>query len=793
MTASSKFFGAASAIAMQVALAASGSATVSLIAFDAAEAAVVSRIEVRGNRRVDAATIRDNVGIQPGKAFSNTDIDAAIKRLFAMGLFSDVQIKQSGSALVVTVSEYSVVNNVLFQGNKKIKDPQLAAAAQLKAREPFDPVKMEADKQAILDAYRRVGRNDATVNARTIDLGEGRVNVVYEINEGGRTKIEAINFVGNEAFGGRRLRDVIATKRTNPLSWLTRGDVYDEDKLRADEEALRRFYYNRGYADFRIVSSNAVLDPATNEYTITITVDEGQKYTFGDVQVESTIPGLDAQALQADVKTQPGATYSAKNIETSVIDITEQVAGKGYPFAKVEPRGDRNFENHTISVVYSVEEGVRAYVERIEIRGNEKTRDYVIRREFDLSEGDAFNQVMIQRAKRRLDALDFFQTVNVSTVPGSAPDQVVLVVDVVEKPTGEFSVGGGYTTGGETPGASVEASITERNFLGRGQYVRIGAGGGQDDARNYSFSFTEPYFLGQRISAGFDVFRKSYSLKDKYDVEQTGGTIRFGLPITDNFSAGVAYNYVQEKYDIDGNMLDEYGNPDPDLIAPAIIEAAEESPWIKSSISYSLTYNSIDDVKNPHDGIFARFTQEYAGVGGDANYLKSTVKGSYYKTISEEADIVGLLSAGGGYIHAFDKDGARIFDMFKNSSDIIRGFKYNGIGAYQRSGDQERYYLGGTTYVNATAEVQFPMPVVPESLGIRGAVFADAATLYGTEVEGTAAYPVEGDESKLRASAGVSLMWASPFGPLRFDYAWPIMKEETDKVQNFNFGISSKF
>ncbi|MBB2970701.1 outer membrane protein assembly factor BamA [Mesorhizobium sp. RMAD-H1] len=794
MTASSKFFGAASAIAMSVALAASGTVAVSLVTVGAAEAAVVSRIEVRGNKRVDATTIRDNIGIQPGKSFSNADIDEAVKRLFAMGLFSDVQVNQSGSTLVVQVSEYSVVNQVLFQGNKKIKDPDLARAVQLKPREPFDPVKLESDKQAIQEAYRRIGRSDAVVNARTIDLGEGRVNVVFEINEGGRTKISSINFVGNQAFGDRRLRDVISTKRTNPLSWLTRGDIYDEDKLRADEEALRRFYYNRGYADFQVVSSNAVLDEATNEYTITITIDEGQKYTFGDIQIESTVPGIDTQSLRSELKTQPGAVYSAKNIETSVIDITEKVAAAGYPFAKVEPRGDRDFQNHTISVVYSIEEGVRAYVERIEIRGNEKTRDYVIRREFDVSEGDAFNQVMIQRAKRRLDALDFFQTVNISTVPGSQPDQVILVVDVVEKPTGEFSIGGGYSTGGETPGATVEASITERNFLGRGQYVRIGAGGGQDDSRNYSFSFTEPYFLGQRISAGFDIFRKTYSLKDRYDVEQTGGTIRFGLPITDNFSAGIAYNYVQEKYDLDGDMIDPVtGEGDPNLIAPAIIEAAEESPWIKSSISYSLTYNSIDDVKNPHDGIFARFAQEYAGVGGDANYLKSTFKASYYKTLSEEADIVGLLGVGAGYIHTFDEDGARIFDMFKNNSDMIRGFKYNGIGAFQRSGNGERYYLGGTTYLNATAEVQFPMPVVPESLGIRGAVFADAATLYGTEVEGTAALPVEGDGSALRASAGVSLMWASPFGPLRFDYAWPIKKEDTDKVQNFNFGISSKF
>lgn len=785
MTASSKFFGAASALAMSVALVASGTAALSLASVNVAEAAVVSRIEVRGNTRVDAQSIRDNIEIRPGKAFTSADIDAAVKRLFAMGLFSDVRINQSGSTLVVNVSERSVVNNVLFQGNKKIKDPDLARAVQLKARSPYDAATMEADVEAIKGAYAHIGRSDATVNARTVDLGQGRVNVVYEINEGSRTKIANVDFVGNQAFSARRLRDVISTKRSNPLSWLTRNDVYDEGRLQADEETLRRFYYNRGYADFRVISSNAVLDPSTNEYTITITVDEGQRYTFGNVSVESNVDGVDGQALDHLVKTRSGKPYSAKEIEDSVLAVTENVAGSGYAFAKVEPRGDRDFENHTISVVYSVDEGPRAYIQRIEIRGNDKTRDFVIRREFDVNEGDAFNQVMVQRAKRRLEALDFFQTVNISTAPGSEPDQVILVVDVVEKSTGEFSIGGGYTTGGESPGAQVEAAITERNFLGRGQYIRISAGAGQDDMRNYGLSFTEPYFLGYRLSAGFDVFRRTYRVNDDYDVEQTGGTIRFGLPITDNFSAGIAYNLVQEKYDLFRTVN---GEPDSSYYAPALLEAAEHSPWLRSSISYSLTYNSIDDMKNPHDGLYGKFTQEFAGLGGDAKYIKTTAKANYYKTLSQEADIVGMLGVGGGYIHEFGNDGVRIFDLFKNNSDIIRGFKFNGIGPYQDSGSGKRYWLGGTTYFNGTAEVQFPMPLVPESLGIRGALFADAATLYGNNTDGAL-----GDDKKLRASAGVSLMWASPFGPLRFDYAFPIAKADTDKVQNFNFGVSTKF
>lgn len=791
MAASSKFVGAASALAISAALVSSGVIVTTMAGVTAAQAATVSRIEVRGNTRVDAQTVRDNLGITPGKPFSNADIDAATKRLFGTGLFGDVRISQSGSTLIVQVSEHQVVNQVIFQGNKKIKDPALQNAVQLKPRAAFDQATLDSDVEAVRAAYRNVGRSDATVNARTMDLGEGRVNVVFEINEGERTKIAKINFVGNQAFGNRRLSDVISTKRSNPLSWLTRNDVYSEDRLRADEEALRRFYYNRGYADFRVVSSTADLDPATNEYTITITVEEGEKYKFGGVQIESSVEGVDTARLNGLVKTREGETYSAKEVEDSIIKLSENVAGQGFAFAKVEPRGDRNFENHTISVVYAIDQGPRAYVERIEIRGNEKTRDFVIRREFDVSEGDAFNQVLIQRAKRRLENLDFFQTVNISTAPGSQPDQVVLVVDVVEKSTGEFSIGGGYTTGGETPGPTVEGSITERNFLGRGQYVRIAAGAGLDNNRSYSLSFTEPYFLGQRIAAGFDIFKRQSNVSDKYETDLTGGTIRFGLPITEALTAGVAYNLTQETYDISSAaMIPGTNIPDPTEISQAYIDAAEESPWIKSSISWSLTYNTIDDTKNPHDGIFAKFNQEYAGIGGDANFLKTTFKGQYYKTLSDEMDIVGLLGVGAGYIRGFGDDDLRVFDMFKNNQEMIRGFKYAGIGPRDTSvADAKGSFLGGTTYFNASTEAQFPMPVIPESLGIRGAVFADAATLYGNdlpEAQGTTG-------SEWRASVGASIMWASPFGPLRFDYAVPVKKVEGDQVQNFNFGMSSKF
>ncbi len=764
-----------------------------LAVVSAAQAAVVSSIEVRGNQRVDAETVRNYLPIKPGKSFSGADIDNAVKTLFGTGLFSDVKVNQVGSTLVVQVSEYRVVNQVLFQGNKKIKDVPLAAVVQLKPRGAFSDAAMETDAEAVRAAYRRIGRDDATVTAQAVDLGDNRVNVVFNIQEGDRTKIAAINFVGNSAFTDRRLADVIATKRSTILSFLLRDDVYDEDKLRADEEALRRFYYNRGYADFRVVSAYGELDETSNQYTVTVTVEEGERYTFGDINIDSSIAEINAESLKSVVKTQAGDVYSAKQVEDSIIALTERTAGQGYAFAQVTPRGDRNFENHTISVTYTIDQGPRTYVERIEIRGNARTRDYVIRREFDVSEGDAFNQVLVQRAKRRLEALNFFESVNISTAPGSEADQVVLVVDVVEKSTGELSVGGGYTSGGDSPGPTVEGSLSERNFLGRGQFIKFSAGGGQH-SRDFGFSFTEPYFLGRRIAAGFDIFRRSRTY-DRYTSEQTGATVRLGLPITEALSTQLAYNFSNEKYDFRDDCEDENNNgqidPSDCDVSRAIIDGVENSPWIKSSISGALTYNTIDDVKNPHAGLFANVTTEVAGVGGDAEFVKFTGRSTYYKTISEQFDIVGLLSGGAGHIMGYgNEDSLRIFDHFQSNDRIIRGFDFNGIGPYDADTKDK---LGGTTYFNASAEAQFPLPLIAESFGLRASVFADAATLYGNKIAATPGLTVAGTESEWRASVGAGLIWASPFGPLRVDYAVPVLKQDEDEEQNFNFGVVTRF
>jgi len=745
---------------------------------------VIQRIDVRGAQRVGVDAVRSNITIRPGQSFSNVDIDESVKRLYATGFFSDVRISVSGGTLVVNVSENQLVNQVVFNGNRKLKDDKLRGVVQTQPMGPYSESLISADIERIKEAYAGIGRSDVEVTTQVVPVAEGRVNLAFVVNEGDRTKINKINFVGNNAYGDGRLSALIQTKRSNMLSFLTRKDVYNEDKLRADEEALRQFYYNHGYADFRVISSDVTLDETGNEYAITITVDEGERYKFGNIAVESTVEGIDGAELERLVETRAGNTYSARDVQKSMEAISQRVSAAGYPFARVVPRGDRNFENNTIGVTYLVDQGERAYVERIEIRGNTRTRDYVIRREFDISEGDAFNQETISRAKRRLEALGYFTTVNISTAPGSASDRVVVVVDVVDQPTGSFSIGAGYSVGGD--GFVLEASVEEKNFLGRGQFIRVAVGGGLDDARTYNFSFTEPYFLGYRLAAGFDVFRSETSSNSDYNYEETGATLRVTAPITEELATTVRYTYKELKYTEDG----AYGADDTpytadDNVSAPYMDLIENSPWKQSIVGHSIVYNSLDDRLMAREGIYASFTHEYAGLGGDSEYYKAYAKFRYYHTLSDEFDLIGSLSASAGHVVSTGGD-LNVFDQFQIGGKELRGFESSGIGP-RLEGDA----LGGTTYFTASAEANFPLPLFPQDLNIRGTVFADAGTLYGNDVGNSAG--AVGTDMSLRASVGAGILWLSPFGPLRFDYAVPVAKEDFDEVQNFRFSMANAF
>ena len=777
MKAGSNFLNAVSAVALSASMVVTGGSFATLVSASAAQAAVIRSIQVSGADRVSADTVKANISITPGKTFSNADIDESVRRLYATGYFSDVRISVSGGTLVVAVNENQLINEVVINGNRKIKDDKLQAVLRSRSLGPYSETTIEADKQAIRDAYAAIGRSDATVTTQTYPLGNGRVNVAFVVDEGDRTKISQINFVGNEAYSNGRLRSVIITKKSNFLSFLTRKDVYSEEKLRADEETLRQFYFNNGYADFRVISSEAVLDEASNEYVVTFTVEEGQRYNFGDVNVESTVDGIDSEELKGLVETKTGKTYRAKDVQDTMSAISQRVAANGYPFARVTPRGNRDLGNGTIAVDYLVDQGERAYVERIEIRGNTRTRDYVIRREFDIGEGDAFNQEVITRAKRRLEALGYFSSVNITTAPGSEADRVVLVVDVQDQSTGSFGIGAGYETGNDG-GFKLEASIEEKNFLGRGQYIRVAAGGGED-SRNYSLSFTEPYFLGYRLAAGFDIFSNEDNSEDYYSVDTQGFTLRVTAPITEDLSTTLRYNYT--KLDYSSSDLSQLASPYQHVVV--------DGPWTRSSVSHSFTYDTIDDRTLPRDGIFAQITQEFAGLGGDSDFYKISGKARYFHTILEDADVIGSLAVSGGHMWGTGDD-TKVYDQFTLSASELRGFESGGIGPRAlRTNDS----LGGTTYFTASAEASFPLPMVPRDAGFRGALFVDAGTLYSNDVATVAADNVVGTDMSLRASVGASIIWASPFGPLRFDYAVPIKKESFDEVQRFKFGIATQF
>lgn len=774
----------------------------------AAQAQTASSIIVEGNRRVDAETIRSYFATQPGQQLNAAKIDEALKGLYATGLFSDVRISNRGGRIVVSVTENEVINRVAFEGNKKVKDDQLSAEVQSKAREPFNRSTVQADTQRIIDVYRRAGRYDVRVDPKTIDRGQGRVDLVFEITEGDKVGISKIVFVGNKAFSEWKLRDEITTTETNWLSFLKSTDVYDVDRINADQELLRRFYLKNGYADFRIVSVSADLERANGGFVLTFVIDEGQQYRFGKIDVLSGIRDVDPARIRNALRVQEGQTYNAELVERSVENATIEISKSGYAFAQVRPRGDRNFETRTIAITFAVEEGPRVYVERIEISGNTRTRDWVIRREFDLGEGDAYNRVLVDRAERRLRNLGYFKSVKINNEPGSAPDRVILQVIVEDQPTGEFSVSGGYST---TDGFIGEVNVSEKNFLGRGQYVSLGGQLGEN-VQGANFSFTEPYFLDYRIAAGFDLFWKETTATDysPYDTSTYGGTLRLGLPLTDELTLGLRYSLFQKEITLSDDVNEEQ-------LSWAIKQVVGD-PAITSLVGYTLSYNMLDSNQDPTQGYLLELKQDFAGLGGDVNFIRTTFDSRFYYPMF--GDFVLMLRGQAGNVASWGGEDLRILDNFFKGPDLVRGFEPNGIGPRDLAsgipGDfSTSDALGGTLYWGTTAEIQFPLSFLPKEVGLKAAVFADAGSLWdyngptdfagvtGDDLTDCSLFKDSEDKGKhaicvadsdlIRSSVGVSLIWKSPFGPLRFDYAWALTKEDYDQTQEFRFSGGTKF
>lgn len=745
--------------------------------FSAASAQTVSSISVSGNQRISRDTILTYVTIEPGRRASAVEIDESIQALFATGLFKDVSINTSGSTLLVKVVENPVVNGVAFLGNKKLKASDLGGVVLTKARGVFSQEQVDIDVERLKIAYKSVGRFNAVIKSKVEPLDRNRVNVVFRIDETEKTGIAKIRFVGNKAFGDGRLRNAITTRQSGLLSFLAANDIYDETKLSADEEKLRRFYFNNGYADFKVISSVVDLDEKRNKFFITITISEGERYRFGKINIDSILLDVDPEEFRPLLSTVEGNIYDAREVERSIEALALAAAGKGFAFAQVRPRGEQAPESR-INITYAIDQGPRVFVERINIVGNSRTREYVVRREFDIAEGDAFNQVLIDRAERRIRGLGIFQSVRVTRSKGSAPDRVVVNVQLEEQPTGDVSFGVGADLSG---GFLTNVSVTERNFLGRGHFVRTAVGIGSGN-RTYDFSFTEPYFLGQRVSAGFDVFRRDQDSQDSrsFDVSNTGVVLRLGFPLTESFALGVRYSFDRENIS------------DVEDFAPVSIQLADDNT-ITSSFGYTLSYNTLDNAQNPTSGVQVRFDQEFAGVGGDVAFVKTEVRFSGYRELNANHEVIGLIKGRAGNIFGIGED-IRILDNFFAGGDLVRGFENRGIGPRETGvgtvGDDA---LGGTNFFGITGEIQFPIPVIPRSSGVKATFFADAGSIFGFDDQAGANLEAGSDDFSLRSSVGAGFIWASPFGPLRGDFAIVLSDEDFDDRQFFRIGGGTRF
>ena len=830
-----------------------------------------SSIVVQGNRRVETDTIRSYFKVAPGESLDAAKIDAALKALYASGLFEDVRISQAGGRLVVTVVEAPVIDRVAFEGNSKIKDEQLQQEIQSKARGTLSRATVQADVQRIIEVYHRNGRFDIQVVPKTIARPNNRVDLVFEIREAEKTGVKSINFVGNKAYSSYRLKDVIKTSTSHFFSFLQTTDVYDTDRIEADRDLIRRFYLSHGYADVQVVSATGEYDPSQKGFIITFTIEEGSQYRFGTIDIQSNIRAVDPQSLRSILRMKQGDVYNGDAIEKTVESVTVEISKHGYPFATVRPRGDRNPQTRTISVVFALDEGVRAYIERINIRNNTRTRDYVIRREFDISEGDPYNRALIDRAERRIKNLNFFKSVKITNEPGSAPDRVVINVDVEEQSTGDFSIMGGYST---ADGFMGQVSIAEKNLLGTGRFAKASLTYGEY-IRGVELNFVEPYLLDQRLSGGVDLFARETLTNPyiSYGTETIGTALKMGIPLREDLSMQLRYSIYWQQINLSSTM-DDCNNINPNfattfptwsavtsafntagllypgyaaavaagnqtncllsgantgqaLIGQASLPVREElaqGGYLTSLAGYGFAYNTLDNNKHPTNGILVSFGQDFAGLGGNAAYIRTTADfRTYYEIVS---DLVGILHLQGGDMIGLtgcpssavcNSNGGyvRMLDDFKMGPNLVRGFQPAGFGPRDITPNMAGDPIGGTMYWGASIEMQYPFYFLPKDSGFRGAVFVDSGSEWG--YKGETQYPATGeingtlnnttigspfvcqcgmqyaDSAMPRVSVGASVIWDSPFGPLRFDLAYPVLKQSYDRTQWFQFGGGTRF
>jgi outer membrane protein insertion porin family len=735
----------------------------------------VRAIDVQGNQRIEADTIRSYMLLQPGDAFDADRLDRSLRTLFATGLFRDVRVSRAGDRIQVQVEENPIVNRVAFEGNSRASDDVLRAEVTLRPRAVFTPQQAQADRQRILDVYARRGRFGARVEPKVIQLDQNRVDVVFEISEGPAALVSNVTFVGNTAFSDRRLREVIATREQAWFRVLSTSDIYDPERLAFDRELLRRHYLRAGYADVQVTNATAELAPDNSGFFVTFTIEEGPRYRVGKVEVTSALRGVDTARLRRDVDIREGEWYNGEAVDRAVEQLIDAGGLVSVPFVEVRPRVSRNREERTVDITFEVVEGARAFVERIEIIGNNRTADRVIRREFRLAEGDPLNAAQVRRSRQRLRDLGYFGNVDIQAAPGTRPDRVVLNTSVSERPTGEVSLGGGFST---DAGFLLDFGIRERNFVGTGIDARLQALLAQRRSQ-LDFSVTDPAFLDRNLSAGIDIFYLQRDLQDvaSYDERRYGTVLRAGYEFNERMRQSWSYSLVQR------NVF----NVQPDA-SRFIREQTGET--LLSQLGTTLAYDMRDSRIEPRSGYILRVGADVAGLGGDVNYVRLRADAALYFPLERmlgSNDYVLVLQGGVGRLDPWGGQEERIVDRFFLGGDNLRGFRLAGVGPRDLASPTSDP-LGGRVLWTQTTELRFPLPL-PQEIGLLGRAFVDVGSLSETPVTG----PGVVDDASPRVGAGVGISWRTPLGLINIDIAQAVVKKSYDQTQLIRFGFGTRF
>ena len=735
----------------------------------------IAAIKIQGNQRIEEGTIRSYMLVQPGDGFDADRIDRSLKTLFATGLFQDVTINRDGNTVVVKVVENPIVNRIAFEGNKKLTDEQLRPALQLRARAVFTPQLAAADRQRLLDLYAKRGRFAATVEPKIVRLDQNRVDVIFECNEGETTLISRIAIVGNRAFSENRLREVINSREQAFYRLLSTSDEYDPERVNFDKELLRRFYLKNGYADFEVKDATAELTPDKRAFFVTFNINEGERYKVAKVTINSKLRNLSSDDLRSLVPIDVGDTYDGDAVEKTSQSLQDAVQTRGYAFVEVKPEIARDKEKKTVDLVFEVGEGPRVYIERLDIVGNTRTKDKVIRREFRLAEGDAFNAATVRRSRQRLQDMGYFNSVVVQPSQGSAADRAIVTATVDEKATGELTLGGGYST---DAGALLQAGLRERNLVGTGIDGSINGILAQKRSQ-IDLSVTDPYFLDRNLVAGFDLFHVRNNNQDiaAYNERRTGGALRLGYEFNEHLRQAWTYTIV------DRNVYNVQ-------TGASIYITNQAGSSLLSQIGQTVTLDYRDSRTEPKDGFILRLGTDLAGLGGTARYFRTKVDGTYYVPLENylgDPEWVIALTAGAGYLSQLGKE-EKIIDRFFLGGDNLRGFQSGGAGPHAVGGSSIDS-IGGRLIYTQSSELRFPLPISAD-LGLTGRTFVDIGSLSQvTRIPGV----VTTDDSSPRVGAGVGVSWKTPFGLINIDLAQAVVKKKYDQTQLFRFGFGTRF